>query len=166
MQVPLQGEYSLLEGQRLVSGLFVDIHPSFFPLPFYLLPPFPSPSPSFFFIIYYCLLAPSSFSSHSHFSSPVPSSLPPTPPTLSSFSHFFSVSLPSLYFVSHTLQTDQGIKNLSVDRAAYLSGVDPDYSLKDLYEAIANRNFVSSLVPRLLLGGEKKSLVSTVRACA
>ena len=32
---------------------------------------------------------------------------------------------------------------MSVDRAAYLSGVDPDYSLKDLYEAIANRKFVS-----------------------
>ena len=32
---------------------------------------------------------------------------------------------------------------MSVDRAAYLSGVDPDYSLKDLFEAIASRNFVS-----------------------
>ena len=42
-------------------------------------------------------------------------------------------------------QTDQGIKNLSVDRAAYLAGNDPDYGLKDLFEAIATGNFVSDI---------------------
>lgn len=40
-------------------------------------------------------------------------------------------------------KTNQGIRNLSVDRAAKLSGDDPDYSLRDLFEAIANKNFPS-----------------------
>lgn len=33
-------------------------------------------------------------------------------------------------------KTDQGIKNVPVDRAAVLAGVDPDYGIKDLYNAI------------------------------
>ncbi len=43
-------------------------------------------------------------------------------------------------------QTDQSIKCLSVDRANHLSGSDPDYSLKDLYEAIAKGDFVGGLL--------------------
>jgi catalase len=40
-------------------------------------------------------------------------------------------------------KTDQGIKNLSVSRAAQLAGDDPDYSIKDLFGSIANRNHPS-----------------------
>nr|XP_050852576.1 catalase [Vespula vulgaris] len=40
-------------------------------------------------------------------------------------------------------KTDQGIKNLSVDKAAELSSSDPDYSIRDLYNAIANGNYPS-----------------------
>lgn len=39
-------------------------------------------------------------------------------------------------------QTDQGIKNLNVDKAAILSSTSPDYAIKDLYEAIANKDYV------------------------
>ncbi len=39
-------------------------------------------------------------------------------------------------------QTDQGIRCLDVERAAQLSGQDPDYSIKDLFEAIATGNHV------------------------
>ena len=38
---------------------------------------------------------------------------------------------------------DQGIKNLSAQRAAQLAGENPDYSIQDLYNAIANGNFPS-----------------------
>ena len=41
-------------------------------------------------------------------------------------------------------QTDQGIKNLSVQKAGELSMDDPDYSIRDLYESIASGNFVST----------------------
>lgn len=41
-------------------------------------------------------------------------------------------------------QTDQGIKCLDVNDAAKLAGEDPDYSIKDLFEAIATGNFVST----------------------
>ena len=40
------------------------------------------------------------------------------------------------------MQTDQGIKNIPVDEAGRLAGGNPDYSIQDLYEAIATRNFV------------------------
>lgn len=40
-------------------------------------------------------------------------------------------------------KTNQGIKNLDVKRAAELSGSQPDYALKDLYNAIANGDFPS-----------------------
>ena len=40
-------------------------------------------------------------------------------------------------------QTDQGIKNIMSDKAERLAGSDPDYSNRDLYEAITNGNFVS-----------------------
>ena len=35
-------------------------------------------------------------------------------------------------------KTDQGIKNLPVDVAGSLSGTDPDYSIRDLFNAIAS----------------------------
>jgi len=38
-------------------------------------------------------------------------------------------------------KTNQGIKNLSGDEAADLSGKDPDYALRDLYNAIADGNY-------------------------
>lgn len=40
-------------------------------------------------------------------------------------------------------KTDQGIKNLMADRAAELGGSDPDYAQRDLYNAIANKQFPS-----------------------
>lgn len=42
-----------------------------------------------------------------------------------------------------SFQTNQGIKNLPVAKAADLSGSDPDYSIRDLYNAIAKGNFPS-----------------------
>ncbi|KAI4894251.1 hypothetical protein NFI96_030248 [Prochilodus magdalenae] len=40
-------------------------------------------------------------------------------------------------------KTDQGIKNLSVEEADRLASTDPDYSIRDLYNSIANGNFPS-----------------------
>lgn len=40
-------------------------------------------------------------------------------------------------------KTNQGIKNLPASKAAGLSGSDPDYSIRDLYNAIAKGNFPS-----------------------
>jgi catalase len=40
-------------------------------------------------------------------------------------------------------QTNQGIKNLSRDEAHRLSADDPDYSTRDLFNAIAAGNFPS-----------------------
>ena len=39
------------------------------------------------------------------------------------------------------LKTEQKIKNLSADKAAELSGSDPDYSIRDLYNAIEKGNY-------------------------
>ncbi|XP_045462937.1 catalase [Harmonia axyridis] len=40
-------------------------------------------------------------------------------------------------FCKFHYKTDQGIKNLNVQRAGELAGSDPDYSIRDLYNAIA-----------------------------
>lgn len=40
-------------------------------------------------------------------------------------------------------KTDQGIKNIPVDEASRLSATNPDYSIQDLYNAIANGNYPS-----------------------
>lgn len=40
-------------------------------------------------------------------------------------------------------KTDQGIKNLDVKKAEELSATDPDYSIRDLYNAIAKGNYPS-----------------------
>lgn len=39
--------------------------------------------------------------------------------------------------------TDQGIRNIEPDRAAILAGADPDYSLRDLYNMIALKQYPS-----------------------
>ena len=41
------------------------------------------------------------------------------------------------------IQTDQGVKNLPVDVAEKISATDPDYGIRDMYEAIAKGNCVS-----------------------
>lgn len=47
------------------------------------------------------------------------------------------------FYVKFHYKTDQKIKNLPVSRANDLSGSDPDYSIRDLYNAIAKGNFPS-----------------------
>lgn len=42
-----------------------------------------------------------------------------------------------------SVQTNQGIKNLTGAQAAELSGCDPDYATRDLYNAIASGNYPS-----------------------
>lgn len=41
------------------------------------------------------------------------------------------------YYVKWHFKTDQGIRNLPVESAEAISGSDPDYSIRDLYNAIA-----------------------------
>ena len=44
---------------------------------------------------------------------------------------------------SLSIQTDQGIKNLTVEEADRLAASNPDYAIGDLFNAIANGNFPS-----------------------
>lgn len=44
-------------------------------------------------------------------------------------------------YFSHVLQTNQGIKNLTAEQADRLVVEDPDYSTRDLFQAIATKNF-------------------------
>ncbi len=53
-----------------------------------------------------------------------------------------------LLIIMYIWQTDQRIKCLGVDKAGELAGNDPDYGIKDLYEAIASNNFVSIMYTR------------------
>jgi len=46
-------------------------------------------------------------------------------------------------WVKFHFKTDQKIKNLSTEKAGELSGSDPDYSIRDLYNSIATGNFPS-----------------------
>jgi len=46
-------------------------------------------------------------------------------------------------YVKFHMKTNQGIKNIPADEAARLSASDPDYSLRDLFNAIASGNFPS-----------------------
>ncbi|XP_065837097.1 catalase-like [Oscarella lobularis] len=46
-------------------------------------------------------------------------------------------------YVKFHYKTDQGIKNLPVDKAGQLSGSDPDYAIRDLYNSIAEGKFPS-----------------------
>lgn len=47
------------------------------------------------------------------------------------------------YYVKWHFKTDQGIKNLSAAEADRLASADPDYSIRDLYNAIENKNYPS-----------------------
>lgn len=47
------------------------------------------------------------------------------------------------HYCKFHLKTDQGIKNLPVENANHLAGANPDYSIQDLYNAIAEGNFPS-----------------------
>lgn len=48
-----------------------------------------------------------------------------------------------IHYCKFHFKTDQGIKNLSAQKAAELSGENPDYAIQDLYNAIANGKFPS-----------------------
>ncbi|XP_017879786.1 catalase [Ceratina calcarata] len=45
------------------------------------------------------------------------------------------------FYCKFHYKTDQGIKNLPVEKAAELASSDPDYSIRDLYNAIANHEY-------------------------
>ncbi|XP_063702008.1 catalase-like [Culicoides brevitarsis] len=47
------------------------------------------------------------------------------------------------FYCKFHYKTDQGIKNMDVKRAAELDGQDPDYAIRDLYNAIAKGNYPS-----------------------
>ncbi|KAJ0396564.1 hypothetical protein P43SY_009473 [Pythium insidiosum] len=44
-------------------------------------------------------------------------------------------------YVKYHFKTDQGIRNLPVAEAARLASADPDYAIRDLYDAIARKAF-------------------------
>lgn len=48
-----------------------------------------------------------------------------------------------IQILSLLLQTDQGIKSLLAQKATELSASDPDYSIRDLYNAIARGQYPS-----------------------
>lgn len=48
-----------------------------------------------------------------------------------------------VFYVKYHFKTDQGIQNLSVNEANQLSSNDPDYSIRDLYNAIETGNYPS-----------------------
>jgi catalase len=56
-------------------------------------------------------------------------------------------NLSSSYHVLHifvfALQTNQGIKNLLAQKASEVATADPDYSIRDLYNAIAQGKYPS-----------------------
>ncbi|RLN13794.1 hypothetical protein BBJ28_00023183 [Nothophytophthora sp. Chile5] len=44
-------------------------------------------------------------------------------------------------YVKYHFKTDQGVRNLPVDEAAALASSDPDYAIRDLYDAIQRQDF-------------------------
>ncbi|RLN94135.1 hypothetical protein BBJ28_00008333 [Nothophytophthora sp. Chile5] len=48
-----------------------------------------------------------------------------------------------MVYVKYHFKTDQGIRNLPVAKANELASSDPDYAIRDLYEAIADKQFPS-----------------------
>nr|XP_023014020.1 catalase [Leptinotarsa decemlineata] len=46
-----------------------------------------------------------------------------------------------VHFCKFHYKTDQGIKNLDASKADQLAGLDPDYSIRDLFNAIAEGNY-------------------------
>ncbi|KAL1979654.1 hypothetical protein VTN96DRAFT_5399 [Rasamsonia emersonii] len=49
----------------------------------------------------------------------------------------------SFKYVRLTLKTDQGVKDLTQDESVTITGKDPDYFTRDLYDAIAKGNYPS-----------------------
>jgi len=47
------------------------------------------------------------------------------------------------FWVKYHFKTDQGVQNLSRQEAGHLSGADPDHATRDLFEAIAAKNYPS-----------------------
>ena len=47
------------------------------------------------------------------------------------------------FFVKFHFKTDQGIKNFTAEKATELSGKDPDYGTRDLFNAIQKKQFPS-----------------------
>lgn len=60
-------------------------------------------------------------------------------------SHTFSLidSDAHVTYCKFHYRTDQGIKNLDPQKAEQIAGSDPDYAIRDLYNAIANEDFPS-----------------------
>ena len=55
----------------------------------------------------------------------------------------FKMYVSKIFSLCFYFQTDQGIKNLPASKADQLAGSDPDYAIRDLFNAIANKNFPS-----------------------
>jgi len=58
-------------------------------------------------------------------------------------SHTFSLinSKNELFYVKYHFKTKQGIKNFTGEKASEMRGIDPDYSQRDLFEAIKKGDF-------------------------
>ena len=46
-----------------------------------------------------------------------------------------------VYWIKYHFISQQGVKNMSAKTAAKIAGQDPDYLIKDLYDAIAHKNY-------------------------
>ena len=55
----------------------------------------------------------------------------------------FSHRIKTIYIIKILFQTNQGIKCLYREKAGDLGGTDPDYAIRDLYNAIDSGNFPS-----------------------
>lgn len=55
----------------------------------------------------------------------------------------FVNSFGRVYYCKFHYKTNQGISNLNSDQATKIAGEDPDYFIRDLYNAIANGNYPS-----------------------
>ena len=66
-------------------------------------------------------------------------------PSIGYGSHTFKTvnSSGEAFYVKWHFKTDQGIKNLPADKADSLASSDPDYEIRDLYNAISENNFPS-----------------------
>ena len=62
-----------------------------------------------------------------------------SPQPHTSLPHSTSSNSSSATYVKFHFRTNQGIKNLSPDVASGLAASDPDYAIRDLYNAIANK---------------------------
>lgn len=48
-----------------------------------------------------------------------------------------------VHYCKFHYKTNQGIRTLDVEKAEHLSAADPDYSIRDLFNAIADGNYPS-----------------------